>query len=73
MGASLEPGKDAPRGAKGWYPSSRAGGTLFGQSPPSQGTDVEAILEEDTGPAHGEAGNLGTGILLYFPCFVREQ
>lgn len=46
---------------------------LFGQSPPSQGTDVEAILEEDTGPAHGEAGDLGTGILLYFPCFVREQ
>lgn len=35
--------------------------TLFGQRPPSQGTGVEAKLEEDTGPAHGEAGDLGTG------------
>lgn len=66
--ASLGPGKDAPQGATGWYPSPRGwGGSLCldKDHPDTLGRGVEARLEEDTGPkirpAHREAGQLGTG------------
>lgn len=47
------------------HPGTQAPGprglTLFGERPPSQGTGVEAKLEEDMGPAHGGAGDMRTG------------
>lgn len=64
-GKGGQAGGSQPRARKGWSKksnrlapraSSRARGTtLFGERPPSQGSGVEAKLEQEIGPVHGES------------------